>query len=181
MLYPCRRSVRRRVPMRNVVGWIGIVCLTCIAFPACTGSPEKEQDAAPESFFDQRAEEEAIRDVIQQGIKAHNTHDAKGVVAFLDEEYENWDGSRKGPAAFVETFAEQFERAKDIKYQELEHVRTAFVTPDVAIYKSVGEFSGQVDAEGNNLLPQKVARVHILVKRNDKWFRAARFNIPIPD
>ena len=166
--------------MRSLILW-GVICLSFMLLSACAPAPEPEPEAAAEAVFDQAAEEEAIRKVIQEGISAHNNHDAKGVVVFLDEVYENLDGSRKGPGAFEETYAEQFNRAKDLKYQELQYVRTVFVTPDVAIYKSVGEFSGQVDEDGNNLPPSKVTRIHLVVKRNGNWLRAARFNIPIEE
>ena len=157
----------------------GVICIATLLLPAC--APEPEPEAAPEPVFDQAAEEAAIRKVLEQSLAAYNGHDAKAYAALLTENFENWEGDRKGRAATEKMLTERFERQKDRQAKLLDEIGIIFVTPDVAIFKMRGEFTGMLDADGKPLPPLKRLIAHVYVKKNSRWLRAAWFGRPIEE
>jgi ketosteroid isomerase-like protein len=167
--------------MKHLFILAGFVCLIAMLLPACAPAPEPEPEAAAEPVFDQAEEDAALRNALETTRTAYNKHDVKAYAAMCDDIIESWDGSVKGRAAWEKMVSENLERQKDRQNKQLEEIGIIFVTPEVAIYKSRDEWTGDVDAEGNPLPPSKGLVARVFVKRNGNWLYAANFQRPIEE
>ncbi len=158
------------------------VCLIAMLLPACAPEPEPVPEAAPEPVFDQAAEEAAVRKRQETSAAAWNAHDAKAIAAMRVENFENWEGTTKGRAAYEKGVEESFAGPlKNFHSKMLEEIGIVFVTPDVAIYKSRYENGGMLDEAGTALHPTKALVADVYVKKNGKWMYAASFSRPMEE
>ncbi len=142
------------------------VCLLIATVPAVA---DQAEDAA------------AIMKMLVQSDVFINKKDAKALAGLMDEVNEDWDGSNKGRAAQEKASAEFMKNQKAYQYKALDEIGLIFVTPDVAIFKEYGEWSGYVDENGKTLPPGKGLYAGVVVKRNGKWLIAAEFTRPITE
>ena len=128
------------------------------------------------ALADQASDETAIREVIKQGFTTWNQHDPKAHMAVYVEDYESWDRTRKGRAAFEKYWTEFWGRQKDSQQKLLDEIGIIFVAPDAAIFKARAELTGLVDEDGQAQPPNKWIGAWVMSKSNDKWLVSAIFN-----
>ena len=121
-------------------------------------------------------DEAAVRASAKRILDTFNAHDAKANAALDDETFESWDGSVKGPAQDEKSNREFFERQKDFQRTMLEEIGIVQVTPDVAIYKFRGEWTGGIDEDGNARPRADFLHAMVLVKRDGEWRLAVSLN-----
>jgi ketosteroid isomerase-like protein len=124
----------------------------------------------------ERAEDEvAIRAAMDRMYAALNRHDAKGVVAEMDESFETWEGDMKGLAAREKYWEGFFEANKEAKIELLNEIGIIFVKPDVAIFKARGQASGWGGLDGEFL------SAHVFARKNGRWLEVAAFTRPVEE
>ncbi len=167
--------------MKRIFFLAGFVCLVAILLPTCAPAPEPAPEAPPEPVFDQAAEEAAIREAMEQMYAGANAHDVAAYTALMDENFESWDGSVKGLAAWSKNISDSWESEKDIQYNLLDEIGIQFMTPEVAIFKLYDEVTGSLDADGKPQPPYKRLVARVFVKKNGQWLYAALFLQPIEE
>ena len=161
--------------MKKLLFLTGMVCATAILVAVCAPAPEPEPKPVPEPVFDQAAEETAVRTTMDKMYAAANKPDVDAYTSLIDEDFESWDGSVKGLAAWRESISGSWERQNEIQYKPMEEIGIRFMTPEVAIFKLYDEVTGAVDADGKPLDPFKRQVARVFVKKNGRWLYAALF------
>ena len=128
---------------------------------------------------DQSEDEAAIRQVALQILDGYSTGTPGTVVELFAEDWENWEGTIKGRAAWEEYATELLQRRKGVKFKQLEEIGIVFVTSDVAIYKQIVEMSGGIDEDGKLRQPAKILYAVVYVKKGGKWLQSSYFGRPI--
>lgn len=116
----------------------------------------------------------AILKLVDQQFEAFNRHDAEAVALPAAKNYENWDRSVRSKGSKIAGIEALFERHPNIQGKRIKYSIT-FVTPDVAIYKDIAEFSNMVDENGKTLPPDYELWAGVWVKKNGKWVEVASF------
>jgi ketosteroid isomerase-like protein len=173
--------VERDSHMTRIFISAGFICHILVALAACAPTSEPEPEPASELVFDQASEEEAIRKSYEQIYAAANNHDAKAYMALYTDNYESWDGSIKGRAAWEEYLSEFWTHNEDRQYEIVEDIGIIFVKPDVALYKCRGRTIGVVDENGSQLPPMNRLWANIFVKVNGQWLIEADFSQSIDE
>ncbi len=159
--------------MKYLIILMGVVCL---ALPACTPAPEPEPETSPEPIFNEAEEEAAVREVFENFKTAYNNHDVKALPPFfLNETIIQWRNVTKGGAEIEKLYTGIFERNKDILFELQEDFGFVFLTPDVAIWRGVGEYTGGYDADGEPRPPWQSRGALVMVKKEGQWQWAALF------
>jgi hypothetical protein len=127
------------------------------------------------------ADEAAVREAAKGANAAWNKQDIEAFSARVDERAETWGGTIKGKKATLDNALQSWERQKDGQWKLLEEIGVAFVTSDVAIYKTRYETSGFRDSSGNPEPPAKVLVAQVMVKRNGKWLQNVFLSRPIEE
>ncbi len=155
--------------------------LAALFLSSCGPAPAPRTEPTAEPVVDLKVEEETIRAVCGKIVEAYKNHDAPALSAQVDESWENWEGTEKSRADHEKTLAGSFERQKDLGYNLLEEIGVVFLTPDVAIYKVIGEDFGMLDADGQPLPPVKVLEAFVMVKRDGRWMFTSHFGRPVDE
>jgi hypothetical protein len=132
--------------------------------------------------FDQAAEEAAIREAMAKGPAAYNIGDARAMAAIFDENsIVGFTGNVRTRAEREQRYRESFERNDNIHFEMEEELGIFFVTSDVAILRSRGEYTGGYDADGGALPPRKSLGAVLFVKSDGEWLVSAVFERPIEE
>jgi ketosteroid isomerase-like protein len=174
-------GVEKEGLMKQLFLLTGLMCTLAMLLTVCTPTTEPEPEPTPEPAFDQASEEAAIRKTYEQIYAAANNHDAKAYMALYTDNYESWDGSIKGRAAWEDYLTEFWTDNKDRQYEIVEDIGIIFVTPDVALYKCRGRTSGVVDENGEPLPPLKRLWANVFLKKNGRWLIEADFSQAIDE
>jgi hypothetical protein len=130
-----------------------VICLALMSLPACAPAPEPEADL--------RAEEQALREFLEEVLVAYENRDGKAMAAMCDETFMNLGGVLRGREN-IERFWETFLGSLgDTQLNILEEVVLEFV------------------AERNPQPPQQFFAANIYVKKDARWLRKGAFLRPI--
>ena len=126
-----------------------------------------------------RADEEAIRAVINSTTDAFNQHDPRAWLrlATADAELVTARGEvMHGAAAIEKGLTALFQgRNKDASVKTLD-IALRLIRPDVALAHVTNEISGVVDASGRTLPPSRELSFRVLVKDRGVWRMTAFHN-----
>ena len=157
--------------MRYPIILLGASCFMLL--PACARAPE------PEVEFDQAAEEAAVRNVLEGFKAAYNKHDAQAMPSFFsDEGIVLWRDDVTGGAAIEDVYTDMFDRNKDVRAEIVEDFGIRFLTPTVAVWRGVVEYTGLLGADGEALPPSTSQGALMIVKQEGQWRCAAMFEGP---
>lgn len=126
-------------------------------------------------------DEAAIRAVVSGIYAGFNQHDAKAIADLCADSLDTWEASREGRDAVEEWIGEMVPGAQAGTAKELEEIGIRFITDDVAIQKSRREVTGQVDADGKFMPPQKQLFLRVFVKKDGRWLLRGFFPAPETD
>ena len=131
---------------------------------------------ASPAVADEKADEAAVYDALQEFATALNAGDATAMAAFFDQDafVTRAEGEKlQGPAAIEKAFAAAFEGSMKGARVSLTNEGVRFLRPDVAVMCEDYLMQGVVDGDGKEL-PTKVSHsLTVWVKRDGKWLIAA--------
>ena len=119
---------------------------------------------------DQAADEAAVRDAARKLADTWNAKDVEGHMSMVAESFVPWDGGEIG----TEGYEQDLKDSNNVQYS-YEEIGIVFVTPDVAVFREEGGFSGRVDSDGKPLPTQKGIANRLLVRKDGKWKLASFF------
>ena len=116
------------------------------------------------------ADEAAVREALTQLETAYNNHDEKAVAGLWGDTAIEYRRETKGREAIEKRLAGIFDRHKrSIKYQVLEELGFAFLTPEVALVRQRVVFTNRFDADGASLPDNNELVAIVFVKKNNTW------------
>ena len=127
------------------------------------------------------ADETEIRAAIKQYINAHNKHDIKAMAAFIDDNWQNFTGERKGKASYGKWMTEWFEQNADRHLAVAKEIGIEFITSDVALYTYYQEVTGLVDDDGNAQPASKGLSGWLFARKGGQWKMRKWFWRPVEE
>jgi uncharacterized protein (TIGR02246 family) len=132
---------------------------------------------------DKSTEEEKVRMVLTDFVKAWNSHDAKAfsMVFAEDADFTNVRGMSAHGRAEVERFhAPRFATTFKDSHQEIAETMVRFIKPDVAAVDARWELRGAKNPEGQDIPPRNGLLNVVMTKEGDGWCISVMHNMDLP-
>lgn len=129
-----------------------------------------------------KADQNAVREVVDQFVTAWNRHDAHAFAALFaeDADFTNWRGTgARGRAKIEEFHAPLFATIFKNSIQKYSEIKIRFVRPDVAAVDVHWAMTGATDAQGNPRPDREGLLNFVMAKDAGKWKIAVMHNLDL--